>query len=253
MENTIEVIAEIEEDFEKRRPPFNNIEFPEERLLRELSKDDGEKWRLSAEDKLAAISLFSTLDYNRDANQLVDKILDAADHSGINVFNPHEVSHSKKGIEHLFEDVSFRYKSRDAHAWHKNCSIIVEEYNGRWTELLLEVGCDAPKLVEKLEEDGFNCLKGDKIAPMYARFIDQYVCDMNNVWELEIPVDTHIERLSKELFDASDLNKDEIRSEWRGVAIETGINRHIIDGGLWQIGNNWDEWGEDYWDKVTEQ
>jgi hypothetical protein len=244
-------VSRIESDFTQGEPPFDAVEFPEQRLLRELATDGDDVWRLSAEDKLAAISLFSTLDYNRDANQLVDKILDAADHDGLNIFNVHEVSASKNGVEYLFEDVPFRYKSRDAHAWHKNCSILVEKYNGRWHELLLDVGLDAVCLVNRLEADDFNCLKGVKIAPMYARIIDDEVCDLYNIWDLDIPVDTHIRRLSRDLFDSPEMDDDTIRAEWRCLAVETDISRHVVDGGLWHIGNKWDEWGEDYWQEVT--
>jgi hypothetical protein len=250
------VISRIENDFTQQKPPFDKVEFPEKRLLRELATDGDNVWRLSAEDKLAAISLFSTLDYNRDANQLADKILEVSERDGLNIFDAHEVSKSKNGVEYLFEDVPFRYKSRDANAWHKNCSILVEKYNGRWHELLLDVGCDASSLVKRLKEDDFNCLKGVKIAPMYARIIDDEVCNLHNMWRLDIPVDTHIRRLSTEFFQSrydttTEPADGKIRAFWLKLAEEYDISRHVVDGALWHIGNNWDEWGEDYWRKVT--
>jgi hypothetical protein len=246
-----DAVRQIENDFKHAEPPFDEVEFPEQRLLKNLATDDDEVWRLSAEDKLAAISLFSTLDYNRNANQLVDKILDAADHDGFNIFNVHEVSASKNGVEYLFKDVPFRYKSRDAHAWHKNCSIIVNKYNGKWHELLLDTGCDATSLVERLNEDDFNCLKGSKIAPMYARIINDEVCDLHNTWDLEIPVDTWVRKITQEMV-GENMSDDDIRDWWRVMGEEAGVDRHVIDGGIWQIGNNLDDWGEEYLKDVLE-
>jgi N-glycosylase/DNA lyase len=115
------------------------------------------------------------------------------------------------------------------------------------------------RLVNRLEADDFNCLKGVKIAPMYARIIDDEVCDLHNIWELDIPVDTHIRRLSRDLFNSEneffrvgkEVNDDEIRFVWRELAKEHDISRHIVDGGLWLIGNNWDSWGKEYWEEIT--
>ena len=249
--DTIEKIERINDDFVNSNGPFAAVTFPEERLLEEIKiEEDGETWALTMEDKLAAVSLFATLDYNRDANQLVYKIVEAADNDAVNIFNPHKIEKSKKSVEYLFEEVSFRYPQRDAHAWHKNCSILVEEYNGKWHELLLSVGCDAPTLVEQLNNDDFNCLKGVKVGPMYCRIIDDEVCNLDNLWELDIPIDVHTRRLSKKLFGTPEADDDELRDRWYMFAVSNNISRHIIDGALWQIGNNWDSWGKEYWNSL---
>jgi hypothetical protein len=249
--DAIEKIKRINDDFVNKNGPFANVTFPEERLLEEIKvEEDGETWSLTMEDKLAAVSLFATLDYNRDANQLVDKIVEAADNDAVNIFNPHEIEKSKKSAEYLFEEVSFRYPQRDAHAWHKNCSILVEQYNGKWHELLLSVGCDAPTLVKQVNDDDFNCLKGVKIAPMYARIINDEVCPMSNLWNLDIPVDIHIRQLSNKLADGGLEDDDDIRAWWGVIGQQADIDLHTVDGGLWHIGNNWDDWGEEYWDSL---
>ena len=236
--DTIKAVTQIQHDFKNQQPPFDGIEFPEKRLLDELLLD-------GREDKLRAISLFATLDYNRNANQLVDKILEICD---TNLLNPSYVAANQDRVAEVFEDISFRYSNRDANGWYTNCQIIADKYNGKWIELLLDTGLDAPRLVKQLNDDGFLYLKGKKIAPMYARIINDEVAPMDDVWELDIPVDTHIRRLSQDLFDSGeDMSDDMIRNEWRGLAIETDISRHIVDGALWQIGNNWESWGKEYW------
>lgn len=234
-------LNQIESDFSEKNGPFNDVQFPEERLLETLTLDTDEA-------KLQAISLFATLDYNRDANQLVDKILELRDS---NLFDPEYVSSNEEYVKEVFDDVAFRYRNRDASSWIKNCNIIKDKYDGKWVNLVGDVGFNAPTLVARLECDGFNVLKGVKVAPMYCRIISDEVIKLDNLWELDIPVDTHIRRLSKDLFNAPNASDDEIREEWRRIGSEYDINRHIVDGSLWHIGNKWDSWGKEYWNEVT--
>jgi hypothetical protein len=244
--DTIETIEQIESDFAAGEPPFDNIEFPEERLLEEVKNqktDTDVTVYLNKEERLQLLSSFSMLDYNRDANQLVDNLLELHAWEP-RLFDPWYIQGSGQ-MEYYFEEIGFRYPNRDAKAWAKNSRILREKYSGKWSELLLETGCDAKKLVEQLDEDGFNVLKGVKVSPMFARFVDEYVADLDNLWELDIPVDTHISKISQELFQ-EDLSDDEIRDRWYFYAIQNNIDRSVVDGALWQIGNNRDEWGADY-------
>lgn len=236
-----EKVETISTDFAEQNEPFDDVTFPEERLLSALPHG-------SMEGRAILASIFATFDYNRDANRLVDNLIELHQEDA-KMFDARHVN-GEKELEYYFEDIGFRYPSRDAHAWAKNCEILRNKYSGKWTELLLSVGADAPTLVERLNDDDFLCMKGVKIAPMYARIVDDEVAPLSNVWDLEIPVDTHIRRLSQDLFDAPDMSDDVIRQEWRGLAVEADIDRQVVDGGLWHIGNKWDEWGEDYWRKL---
>lgn len=243
-----EAVEQIEQDFREGREPFDSVTFPEQRLLDEVV---GETIK-AMEDRMIFVSMFATFDYNRDANQLVDNIIELWNESwwafDTKVVALHE---NEDGLSDVLEDIGFRYPNRDAAAWKKNCDILSQKYNGFWTELLLDVGANAKRLVNRLEADDFSCLKGDKIAPMYARIINDEIVELDDVWELDISVDTHIRRLSKDLFNAPDKNDDWIRREWRGLAVTANISRHVVDGGLWHIGNKWDEWGEEYWNEVN--
>lgn len=243
-----EKVETISTDFENGAGPFSSTTFPEERFLDEISDRTGS---LSMEDRAALVSAFATFDYNRDANQLVDNLI-ALHEESAEMFNAWNVN-GEKELEYYFEDIGFRYPSRDAHAWAKNCEILRRKYHGEWTELFLSVGADAPALVERLNDDDFLCLKGEKISPMYARIISDDVCELSNVWDLNIAVDTHIARLSRDLFEDSEMSHDTIRQEWRGLSVEADINRAIVDQALWLIGNQWSDWGEDYWQDVTEE
>jgi hypothetical protein len=244
-------VETISTDFSEQNEPFDDVTFPEERLLSEVTDriaPDGETVSLSMEDRAKLVSAFATFDYNRDANQLVDNLLDFQEHCS-ELFDSWKVN-SEGELQAHFENIGFRYPSRDAHAWATNCEILRHKYHGKWTELFLDVGADAEALVERLEDDDFLCLKGVKIAPMYARIINDDVCELSSLWDLEIPVDTHIRRLSLDLFDAPDKDDDWIRQEWRGLAVEADIDRQVVDGALWHIGNKWNDWGEDYWNSL---
>lgn len=245
--NYIDAIRQIETDFENGSGPFNDVQFPEERLMKELPHN-------SDEDRAIIASAFSTFDYNRDANSLVDSLLDLYemdDGYGTNHFDARDVlALDEDEMAAQFKSVGFRYPSRDSHAWSVNCEILLNEYAGRWTNLYEDVDYDAPSLVQRLRDDDFLCIKGVKIAPMYARIVDDEVAPLDNVWDLDIPVDTHIRRLSRELFDSPDAEDDEIREQWRHLGEQYDVNRAIVDGGLWHIGNKWNDWGEDYFEAL---
>lgn len=244
--NAITVIQRISDDFTQRNEPFDDVEFPETRLLREIeSQHPGE---LNMEQRARIVTIFCTLDYNRDANQLVDNLVEL-DGKSPHHFDPYSVLDVEE-LEYLFNGIGFRYPNRDAKGWRKNCDILVDKYNGRVTELILASGCDGPTLVDRLRDDGFLYLKGDKIAPMFARIISDEVAPMDGLWELDIPVDTHIHRLTEELA-GSDMSNKAVRHWWRTISDHIDAPRHVVDGGLWHIGNKWDDWGEEYWEEVT--
>jgi hypothetical protein len=246
--DTIEKIQRIEQDFTEGNEPFDDVEFPEERLIREIKVivgDSNEPVSLSMEDRLRLISMFATFDYNRDANQLVDNLL-VLQRQEPKFFDAWNVN-TEGELEEIFKEIGFRYPSRDAHAWAENCRILRNKYHGGWHELLLDTGLDAERLVERLNSDDFLCVKGVKIAPMYCRIINDEVAELDKLWELDIPVDTHIRRLSQELFEMPEADDDEIRETWYFYGVQNDIDRHTVDGGLWHIGNKWDDWGEEYW------
>ncbi|AGM11509.1 endonuclease III [Halogranum tailed virus 1] len=232
----------IYRDFSKERGPFEQMDFPEKRLLDAVGGNN------EYEDAML-LTAFSTCDYNRDAMQLTDNLIELYEESGV-YFAPK--TYSKDGSEdelaEVLEGIGFRYPNRDAHALFVNYEIIADKY-GTIQNLLKGVNYDAPKLVYRLREDDFLCVKGKKIAPMYARFLSDYIHSLDRLWELDIPVDTHIRRLSHDMFH-SDLSDDEIRQRWRNIGHNTGVSPHVVDGALWLIGNNWDDWGENYWNEV---
>lgn len=234
-------IYKIKKDFENNNVGFDRNKFPERRLTNEL----GEKY------KLEYLSLFVMWDYNRSVDNLVNNIIDIYQNNQ-NFFDVDYVSKnmSKEDIVDVTQNVNTRFKNRDAKYYYDNINIICEKYNKDWENLLKEANYNAPNLVEKLRKANFKTLKGDKLAPFYARVINDEYKELEGLWELDIPVDTHIRKLSKDIFNDKNLSDNEIRNNWEIIGEELDLPVYVIDGALWQIGYEWDKWGKEYWDNI---
>lgn len=71
------------------------------------------------------------------------------------------------------------------------------------------------------------------------------ITNIERVWQLPIPVDVWIRKISKEIFQEN-LTDDEIRERWRSIGSESEVKPMVADTAIWLIGNNLDDWGEDY-------
>lgn len=237
----VQAISQLSEDFSEGRQPFSEAELPE-------------KWALAQVDdasyELAVLSYGVMLDYNRNAKQLWENIVELYQHDR-SYFRPDAVvDKSVSDMQHLFEDIGFRYHHRDAEGWHDNSRILVSNHNGNWWSLLEHGDFDALRLKRVIETEGFKYLKGAKLCPFYLKVVDANITSLERVWELSIPVDTHIRRLTQELAGAS-LTDDEIRAYWREVGQEHDVDAMAADTALWLIGNNWDSWGQRYWEGIN--
>lgn len=179
----IETIRTIENDYESGRLPTDDLTFPEERLLDHIGS-------ASREQRATAITLFSMFDYNRDATRLAENLIELYNENPALTDFSCVQTVSESSIADTFRGIGFRYPNKDARTLHENASIIYDKYDNSMLALYCDVSCNAPSLVERLNEEKFLCLSGAKIAPMYARFVDSYICPLSNVWDLEIPVDT---------------------------------------------------------------
>lgn len=85
-------------------------------------------------------------------------------------------------IKNITKEVNTRYPNRDAEAYFYNCNLIYENYNNDWENLLEETKYSAPRLVDELKDKGFKMLKGDKLAPFYARVLNDEYKELDNLW-----------------------------------------------------------------------
>lgn len=242
MENIDEsIIFKIKNDFEDNKQGFNKNKFPEKRLTNKL----GDRY------KLEYLSTFVMWDYNRSVDNLVENIIKIYNKNK-QFFDVEYVLNnlSEKDIKETTNNINTRFKNRDAKYYYENVNTIGNKYNKDWNNLLKESDYNALKLVNELRSSNFKTLKGDKLAPFYARVINDEYTELDGLWELNIPVDTHIRRLSKDLFDKKNITDDEIRNKWKEIGEELNLPVYIIDGALWQIGYEWEDWGEEYWNNL---
>jgi len=248
MTTTDEAITTLHTDFSERNPPFDQKnQFPEDKLLAELSAE-------TPRQNGFLLTFFCTVDYNRDAFNLVNNILafyNSQDSVPMN-FSDFVQRYTQEDLEEKFDSIGFRYPSRDARGIHHNFSTISNKY-GSIPHMIQYVQYSAPNFAEQLTTDELLYLKGAKLTPFYTRLVSNHVKTMDELWKLDIPVDVHIRRLSKSLFEnkTEDLSDDEIRTHWREKGNQLDISPAVVDGGLWLIGNNWDSWGEDYWESIN--
>ena len=233
------MLEKIQSDFANAEGPFSNKEelLPERDVLEKVPK----------QDHLAVLSYGVMLDYNRNASQLWDNILELYEREPA-YFEPQSNKFLPlKPMQELFEDIGFRYHHRDAKGWRENSQILNEEFGGSWSRLLKEAEYDAETLAEFIEDAGFKYLKGEKLKPFYCKVVHENITELDNIWTLDIPVDVHIRRLTQDLAGEEELTDDEIRAYWRERGREEDIDPMVVDGALWLIGNNWDDWGKVYW------
>ena len=233
------MLETIQSDFANAEGPFSNKEelLPERAAIEEVQP----------EDHLRFLTYGVMLDYNRNAAQLWRNCAELYRRDPT-YFNEYEVLEKDvSDMQDMFEDIGFRYHQRDAKGWYDNSRIVTEEF-GDWDQLLLDANYCAETLAEFIEDAGFKYLKGEKLKPFYCKVVHENIVTLDKIWTLEIPVDVHIRRLTQDIA-GEELSDDEVREYWRERGREEDIDPMVVDGALWLIGNNWDDWGEDYWNE----
>lgn len=239
------LIETFEDDYENEVGPFDPSAFPEARVCSSVSNGD----------MAEVLTYLVMLDYNRSADQLVDNILALYDDDQ-QWFYPHVVrAADPEDVADVFTDIGFRYPNRDATAWVENSETIADRFGGIG-DMLMTAEYSAPKLVELLRDHEIKYLQGKKLAPFYSRVMHQHVVPLHDTHELPIPVDTHIRRLTTELFKQQGRlqrkpTDDEIREFWTEHSAKANTEALTVDRYLWLIGYNWNEGGEDYWNEVV--
>lgn len=235
------MLEKVQHDFANAEGPFANKEelLPERAVIEEVEP----------EDHLRFLTYGVMLDYNRNAAQLWQNCAELYKRES-SYFNEYDVlDKDVSEMQDTFEDIGFRYHQRDAKGWYDNSRIVTEEF-GDWDSLLIDAEYDAETLATFIEDAGFKYLKGDKLKPFYCKVVHENIVELDNIWTLNIPVDVWVRKLTKEITQ-EDLSDDEIRQYWRTRGREEKVDPMVVDGALWLIGNNWNQWGEEYFKEVS--
>lgn len=234
-------ITELNQDYETLSGPFNGATLPEKEALSTIPE----------EDHLNVLAAGIQLDYNRGAEQLWSNISELYHKHNPAFFDPLTVTENcnPDQLSEVFDDIGFRYCNRDAKGWYDNCEILVENFGGEWSNLIESADGDAMALYDLIDEHSFMYLSGDKLRPFFVKVVDMNIKDLEGVWELPIPVDIHVRRLTQDI-TGEDLSDDEVRAFWKEYGQNHDVNPMVVDTALWLVGNNWDEWGETYWENL---
>jgi hypothetical protein len=136
----------------------------------------------------------------------------------------------------------------DPHAWFLNCLSLYRYFNSDPQNMLEEADYDAVELLNLVRSDEYSdqflSLTGKKIGPLWVRFMDEEIHELDRIHEIEIPVDTRIQSITNRL-RGSDTSKREVRDFWRDVCNETGLIPVRLDQPLWLIDKFLDD-GDEY-------
>lgn len=256
-EKVAEIATTILEDYREENEAFETKE--ESSLSQALSKINDEQ------DVALYLTLTTALNYQRDADSHYERFGEAINTEKEWIFDPQKVI-EEKDHEELYEelnDIGIRYKNKDTEIWHEICHSLYDEFQSNPVRLLEENDYDAEKIERYVQEaDGetlffsnrYPYLRGEKIRPLWIRFMNNSIHPLENFDEPDIPVDVHIigvtEKLTGNDYTESESDKEEIRQFWRSVCEEADIRPVEIDAPLWFINAKWDSWGENYLQSV---
>lgn len=236
---------EILKDYENLEGPFNETILPEKKVIDDI---EGKK------DRSLYLTLTASINYRKETEgenglwKTSKKLWDK--HNW--VFRPSEVTEKQYSkLIDIFSEAGFNWQ--DSHIWYKICLALKREFNSNPVSLLEENEYDALQTLEFIknkEPKKFPYLKGDKISSLWLRLMHEEVQELENIEEIDMPVDIHIISVTNELMDRdytnSEKDKKEIRNIWKETCEKNGIVPVRLDQPLWLIHKYWEKWGNEY-------
>lgn len=150
----------------------------------------------------------------------------------------------------LFTDSRLRRFNyyEDPHIWYLNSLSLYRYFDSDPRNMLAEADYDALDLLTLVRSDEYNnrflSLTGKKIGPLWVRFMDEEIHELDRIHEIEIPVDTRIQNITNTLL-GTDYSKRQVRDVWREVCDQTGLIPVRLDQPLWLMDKFLDE-GDEY-------
>jgi hypothetical protein len=231
-----QVLARIVTDYEAIEPPFEAGMLPERAAITTIDE---------TEDRALFSTLTVALDYQRSSEQLWTKTRELW-HSEPWIYDPDEVVARRQELSALFEEWGMRYGQQDADIWYQNATVLHRTYDDSPLVLFERHEYDAPRILDAVRSGAeFTYLGGDKIGPLWLRFIHEDVQPLANITDVWMPIDTHIQTVSRPLL-GGDYPVGDLRTFWTAFCHDRGFDPVGVDQPLWLIGTHWDEWGREY-------
>lgn len=143
----------------------------------------------------------------------------------------------------------------DPHVWYLNSLTLYRDFDSNPMNLLEETGYNAPELLKFVRSDDysdrFHSITGDKVGPLWVRLLDEEIHELEDIHEIDIPVDSRIQSITKTLM-SEDYTKAEARNEWRDICDKTGLVPVRMDQPLWLIDKFIDD-GDAYFENTSQE
>lgn len=149
--------------------------------------------------------------------------------------------------EHDYEDLIDLFTSpdlkqfnyyEDPHVWYLNSLSLYRYFDSNPIEMLKAVDYSAPELLELVNNEQyksrFHSIGGKKVGPLWVRLLDEEIHELNQIHDIEIPVDSRIQNLTN-TFLGTDKTKAQVRNFWREVCNEADLVPVRLDQPLWLI------------------
>ena len=245
-ERTKKVIQRLLQWYEKRTGIFSGTGLPETLLPKGVQP--------GSDEHIMFITMCSTLDYNRNADDLWDAGRKTwADESTRWVFFPHQVE--KKTFDDLKKDLhkyrlSQRWEKQDPGDWQRVSLSFLKLFDGSPRNMLEKFDFDALEISEyvkktKLEkENAFPRLRGEKIRAMWIRILhDEAGIDFKKNYEkIHLPIDRHVMRatfttgcLVGKYSGSFDSTKGMAINAWAEVCEDLSLNQLDLDEALFNL------------------
>lgn len=235
-------VKQLVEAYESREGPFSEDLMPETTPAESLSNSD---------DRALFLTFGSALNYQRSSERLWKSMRELWDEENW-MFTPDRVvDHTTEDVKEVLTDYGARFPNNDADGWYRIAETLSTEFDGRPENLLEEAGFDAIEVVALVRgHAGLPYLGGNKIAPMWARFMHENVHELSNVTALDIPVDVQVRKVTRAVVEpvveTEFENDNQIRDFWLNFCSDSDVDPTRVDKPFWIIGAYWDEWGREY-------
>lgn len=231
------VISTILSDYNEWNDPFDPAQLPSKNPLSKITE---------TRDRALFLTLTSCVNYRRPADRLwaLAELL-WTDHRW--VFDPAAVvTRGQTELTAVFKHVGMQFYNRDANYWFRNARTLHEEFAGSPLKLFTANDDDAVAILKAVRaHPDMPGLGGKKIGPLWMRQIHEEVQSLTRVPELDIPVDTQIQKVTAAIL-AEERSDESIRRFWRKFSRANGFDPVIVDRPLWILGSIWDNGGKEY-------
>ncbi|RDZ49703.1 hypothetical protein C5C07_20110 [Haloferax sp. Atlit-4N] len=231
------VISTILNDYEEWNEPFDPSQLPSKEPLTAIT---------GTRDRALFLTFTSSVNYRRPADRLWRTAAELwRDYRW--VFEPATVvARGQDELTAVFKEVGMQFHNQDAKYWFQNARTFHEEFDDSPLELFSANNDDAVAILQSVRRHpDLLGLGGQKIGPLWMRQIHEEVRPLTRVPELDIPVDTQIQKVTAVLL-GEELSNESIRRFWRDFSRIHGFDPVIVDRPLWILGSIWDDGGEAY-------